>query len=62
MSTIKYAHLARLDMEGRLINAIANWRPDRPLRWLAKYGNIVADGRAPWLYNTVYCGVRLKTY
>lgn len=47
MPTIKDSHLARLDMEGRLNDAIYNWRSDRPRRWLAKYGNIIAEGRSP---------------
>lgn len=47
MSTIKDHCYARLDMEVRLSNAIKNWRSDRPRRWLAKYGNIAAEGRHP---------------
>ncbi|MNH28641.1 hypothetical protein D3C79_888260 [compost metagenome] len=47
MPTIKDAHLERLDIEARLSEAIEHWRPDRPRRWLAKYGNIVAEMRYP---------------
>lgn len=47
MPTISDSHLAHLDMKGRLVDAIDNWRPDRPRRWLAKYGNIIAEGRCP---------------
>lgn len=47
MTTIKDSHLARFEMEARLSDAIYNWRSDRPRRWLAKYGNIIAEGRSP---------------
>jgi hypothetical protein len=42
MSTMTDKHLERLDIEARLSEAIEHWRPDRPRRWLAKYGNISA--------------------
>lgn len=47
MTTIKNSHFARLEMEARLSDAISNWRSDRPRRWLAKYGNVIAEGRSP---------------
>ncbi len=30
-----------------LYEAIKLWRPDRPRRWLAKYGSWSAEGRGP---------------
>lgn len=50
MPITKDAHLARLDIEARLSDAINHWRPDRPRRWLAKYGNLVVEGRYPIAY------------
>lgn len=47
MPTLNDAHLARLDIKVRLREAIANWRPDRPRRWLAKYGYMTAEGSSP---------------
>ena len=47
MPTIKDVEQARLDAEKLLCEAIAHWRPDRPRRWLAKYGSWPAEGRSP---------------
>lgn len=37
--------IARQENEVYLYHAIAHWRPDRPRRWLAKYGCLPADGK-----------------
>lgn len=47
MPITKDTYLARLDIEARLSEAIDYWRPNRPRRWLAKYGNMVVQGRYP---------------
>lgn len=47
MPLTREARLARQDREARLRDAIAQWRPDRPRRWLAKHGNLVVEGRSP---------------
>ena len=47
MPTIKDTEQARLESDMMLHEAIKQWRPDRPRRWLAKYGNWPAEGRSP---------------
>lgn len=47
MPTIKDTEQARLESDMILHEAIKQWRPDRPRRWLAKYGNWPAEGRSP---------------
>lgn len=47
MPTIKNTEQARLESDMMLHEAIKQWRPDRPRRWLAKYGNWPAEGRSP---------------
>ena len=47
MPTIKDAEQARLDTARQLREAIDYWRPDRPRRWLAKYGSWPTEGRGP---------------
>lgn len=38
MPTLKDTKQAHLESDAMLHEAIAQWRPDRPRRWLAKYG------------------------
>lgn len=45
MPNNKETLLLRQENEVYLCHAIANWRPDRPRRWLAKYGCLSADGK-----------------
>ncbi len=47
MPTIKDTEQARLESDIKLHEAIKQWRPDRPRRWLAKYGSWPAEGRGP---------------
>lgn len=47
MPTIKDTEQARHESDMMLHEAIKQWRPDRPRRWLAKYGNWPAEGRSP---------------
>lgn len=49
MATINKGALASIDLVGvdvssRLQEAIDNWRPDRPRRWLHAYGRWFVDG------------------
>ncbi|MFM5523744.1 hypothetical protein [Aeromonas jandaei] len=45
MPNKKETLIARQENEVYLYHAIAHWRPDRPRRWLAKYGCLPADGK-----------------
>ena len=47
MPTLKDTEQSRLESEIMLHEAIKQWRPDRPRRWLAKYGSWPAEGRGP---------------
>lgn len=47
MSTMNDAQLARLDHARLLHEAIENWHPGRPRRWLAKFGNLHAEAHNP---------------
>lgn len=47
MPSIKDTKQARLDTDKQLREAINYWHPDRPRRWLAKYGSWPAEGRGP---------------
>lgn len=44
---MKDSEQARLEIEAMLDEAIRQWRPDRPRRWLAKHGNWPAEGSSP---------------
>ena len=46
MPSIKDTDLARSDNDMQLLNALKHWRPDRPRRWLIKYGGLSADSRS----------------
>ena len=47
MSTIKNVEQARHDVDKLLREAIAHCCPDRPRRWLAKYGSGLAERHDP---------------
>lgn len=36
----------KTESEMLLLEAISNWRPDRPRRWLLKYGNWPVEGHS----------------
>ena len=47
MPTIKDTEQARLESDMMLHEAIKQWRPDRPRRWLVKYGSWYVEGHGP---------------
>ena len=44
MPSIKDNEQARIELDKKLYEAIKHWRPDRPRRWLLKYGSWPAEG------------------
>lgn len=51
-------NLAQSDLEARLREAVDNWDPNRPRRWLAKYGGWRVEKRTE--LTVQYCELRDK--
>ena len=45
MPSIDDTEQSRREFDNILRKAIMDWRPDRPRRWLTKYGNWPVEGR-----------------
>jgi len=56
MPTIKDIDTVRADLDARLREAIDNWDPRRPRRWLTKYGGWRVEKRS--LLTQRYCAIR----
>lgn len=56
MPAIKDLDAERTDLDARLREAIDNWDPRRPRRWLVKYGGWRVERRCPLTQR--YCAIR----
>ncbi|TNH98342.1 hypothetical protein CF104_16605 [Aeromonas jandaei] len=56
MPSIRYSEETDRDLDARLREAIDNWDPRRPRRWLAKYGGWRVEKRS--VLTQRYCALR----